>query len=149
VSLHADRANFSSLTVEPYIGDEFKKEITSSGDAFGKLATLAPRASAKITGVITSSTDNKVTVTPYVFSDEVLGKVNSLWTVIFYIVLASIYSLLFMILYFVVGITEFGPPWGIGFTILTVVIYVSIYLVLYHVLIIIPTYPQDSPAYPT
>jgi hypothetical protein len=80
VSLHADGAKFYDLRAEPYVGEEFKKETTSSGDAYGKLATLAPTASAKINGFINASTGNDATVTPYVFSDEVLGKVNSLWT---------------------------------------------------------------------
>jgi hypothetical protein len=147
VSLHATQGGFSNMTTEPYFADQFKKEITSSGDVYGKIANLAPRESANITGIIKPDTDKDVTVTPYVFSDEVVGKVNTLWTVIFYGVLAAVYSVLFLILYFGVEILQVGKTEVIG-SILVVVMYVFVYLVLYHVVAVIPTYPHASPAFP-
>jgi hypothetical protein len=146
VSLNIDHGAFSDLITDPYIADEFKKNITA-GHAYGKLDVLPPRETVKFTAPLSPGTYDKAVISPHVFSDERMGKVNSLWTVCFYALLAATYSLMFMKLYFKDTITMFSRADFIG-TILVIVVYVSIFMVLYHVVAVIPTYPNSNPAYP-
>ena len=140
------QGTFGDLVSDPYLADQFKKNVTYPGYGYGKLNVLAPGETVKFKGLISPGTNDKAVAIPYVFSDEQLGKVFSMWTVVFYALLGVCYSLLFLGLYRS-GITAFTRGDMIA-SMLAIVIYVSIFIALYHVVAIIPTYPNSSPAWP-
>ena len=146
VSIHGDNAIFSDLVSHPYLSEQFKKDINSTGEAYAKLTALPPRAEVKITGVINpSSTNDDVVLTPYVLSEEGVGKINRLWTLIFYSLLTALYSIVISYLYFVTKITKL-KIYHVAISLVVVTLFVIAYFIIYEFTAIIPTYPQASPS---
>jgi hypothetical protein len=143
VTVHADNANFSNFVSEPYLPEQFKKNVSSPGEAYGKLTVLPPRADIKfIAEINTSSANNNVVLTPYILSEETVGKINRLWTLIFYSLLAAIYSTAFIYFYFRVNLKRLKIH-HVLLTVLLLAIYAVGFYIIYDLFAFSPTYPES------
>lgn len=146
ISVHADGADFSDLRTEPYLSEQFKKDVNSSGDVYGKITDLPPQGEVKVTGILdTTKTKGDAVITPYIFSDETVGKINRIWTLVFYTILAILYTILFIHLWFGVKIT-LAHRWDVLLCYICLGAYIGCFFMIYELLAIIPTYPKSTPS---
>jgi hypothetical protein len=105
VSVHADNKIFSSVSSIPYLST-MNTNNNPSGDAYAEIKFLPPKGEVKFTTQASTNDSGDVTLTPYVLSEQGVGKINQLVSVIYYALLAAIYTISFVVIYSVVKISN-------------------------------------------
>jgi hypothetical protein len=99
VSAHVNNVTFKDLFSTPYLPENFKANIKGS-NGYAKINVLPANAQIRITALVhTIAPAVKETITPFVYSEEGVGRVNQPIVIIFYVGLAGVFILLFIMLY--------------------------------------------------
>lgn len=96
VSVYVTNATIKSFVPTPYQPDNFNATKISYGNAYAKINILPSHAEVKMTTIVdtTKSSGTEMIITPYVFSDEGVGRFNQSASIFFYILLIIIIIIL-------------------------------------------------------
>jgi cyanate permease len=96
VSVHITDAKFVDLYSTPYLPDSVNKSSTINSNAYARIKLLPPNAEIKITALVESRNPTSTQIiTPFVFSDEGVGRFNQSAVILFYVLLVVIFALIY------------------------------------------------------
>jgi hypothetical protein len=136
LSMTSDNTNFFNFTIQPFLGNLTRSNISVQGNAMFWLPVLPPRSHSLIEFKADVTHANSAQqLTMFARSDERVGYHDVVWTIIFYLILGIIMVLLFIILVFrkkrekkILTLKKIGlsfipiSAWVIGFTVVYLIV---------------------------
>jgi hypothetical protein len=99
ISVHITDAKFIDIYSTPYLPDSVNKSSTIDSNAYARIKLLPPNAEIKITALVDSMHPIETQViTPFVFSDEGVGRFNQSAVILFYLLLVVIFALIYYVI---------------------------------------------------
>jgi hypothetical protein len=129
VSIDAPNISFINFTSTPYLSKGLERDVSTNGSGYAKINLIPPGAQVRITAAVDASNSQRnETITPFVISDEGVGKYQQQASILFYILLGVILTGTLLVL-----IRRIGEVTLREFVLGLVIIlaYMAIYFVLY------------------
>jgi hypothetical protein len=136
VSVYVTNATLTNFFSAPYMPENVKANTTSYGNGYAKINILPSQGEIKMTALVNtvnSPVRASMRITPFVFSDEGVGKFGQSASIFFYILLGIIIIFLLVQMHLSIGIENVGlVQLGIGAGI--ILAYMGVFYIAYMII---------------